>query len=53
MAEEPAAVPASYPSSLTEMMAAMQLQPDLPSGASWSADAFITLSLLQYPLLWL
>jgi len=33
VAEETPAVPTSYPSSLTDMMAAMQLQPDLPSGA--------------------
>jgi hypothetical protein len=34
-AEEAAAsVPSSYPSSLTEMMAAMQLQPEAPVGAS-------------------
>ena len=33
-------MPTSYPSGLTEMMAAMQLQPDLPSGASCLEDAY-------------
>ena len=33
-------MPSSYPSSLTDMMAAMQLQPEIPSGACSLSDAY-------------